>query len=334
MEQNQHNREQSAQEPFAFVPLPEKVNKNKPTRHDRYQQNCTTGRIHGTIKALTPIHVGSGTIDLGENVGQHSVELIKSVMRRKKEIIIPASSLKGVIRSVVEAISESCVCKISSEDKKLQERISEMGFRECRRTKQNDNLCVACRIFGAMGFQGNIAIQDAPRIEGKIVTKFVPELHSPQCYDVDEENRPMRKFYKHGKVATGETPIEACEVGSTFRFNVQIDNLSYAEWGLFFTALGLHPDYKFNLKIGGAKPRCLGSVEFKIDKVQLDDKQQDRYFQWGAQIDTEKTDHELKTWMNNCFEKAKDTLIQEKQLQILIDNMETPTTYDCPEDDY
>ena len=42
----------------------------------------------------------------------------------------------------------------------------------------------------------------------------------------------------HGQVASGETPVEACEVGSKFRFVVQIDNLRQAEWGLLFTALG------------------------------------------------------------------------------------------------
>ena len=333
MGQNQHNRKQRAPKPFAFVPLPDKVNRDSPTRHDRYHKNYVTGRIHGTIKALTPIHLGSGITDLSEHVGQQNVELIKTTIRTKGKIVIPGSSLKGVIRSVTEAISESCVCKVSPKDEELQDRISKIGFRECRRINRSDKLCVACRMFGAMGFQGNIAIQDAPHIEGKIVTKCVPELHPPQTYSIDAQDRLMRKFYKHGKVATGETPFETCEVGSTFQFDVQIDNLSYAEWGLFFTALGLHPDYPFNLKIGGAKPRGFGSVKFQIDKVHIDDKQH-RYLQWGGQLDTVKETNDLNVWMNNCFEKAKSSLIQVNQLRTLIDNIESPDTYDCPEDDY
>ena len=64
-------------------------------------------------------------------------------------IVIPGSSLKGAIRSVVEAISESCVSKTV---KKVRDAFPTeyKFFNEC----QQDNLCVACRMFGAMGFQG------------------------------------------------------------------------------------------------------------------------------------------------------------------------------------
>ena len=125
-------------------------------------------------------------------------------------------------------------------------------------------------MFGAMGFQSNIAIQDAPHIDGEIVTKSVPELYRPRqrrgMRDV-----PGRKFYMHGEVASGETPIEACEKDSKFRFTVQIDNLTQAEWGLFFTALGHHPDHPFKLKIGGIKPACFGSIDCQIEQIQVEE---------------------------------------------------------------
>ena len=226
-------RQPAEPKPFAFVPLPSSVKRDRPTKHDRYQHNRTTGRIQGTIKALTPIHVGSGIIDLGEHVNQQ-VELIKSVMRTKGEIVIPGSSLKGAIRSIVEAISESCVCKT----KVNLGRNTLRDFKECRRNYRNERLCIACRMFGAMGYQGNIAIQDAPLIQGNIVTKRVPILERPRRYNTDNQGRPMRKFYKHGEVAIGETAFEACGVDSTFRFEVQIANLSYAEWGFILYSVG------------------------------------------------------------------------------------------------
>ena len=117
-------------------------------------RSARTGQIHGTIEALSPIHIGSGVIDLGQDV-----ELIKTAVRTGGNIVIPGSSLKGAIRSVVEAISESCVCKVSREARRAVPR----DFREC---PEKERLCVACRMFGAMGFQSNIAIQDAPHIEG------------------------------------------------------------------------------------------------------------------------------------------------------------------------
>ena len=148
------NREQAAPKPFAYIPLPRRINKKHPTGHDQYHADHISGQIHGIIEALSPIHIGSGVIDIGQDV-----ELIKTAVRTSGNVVIPGSSLKGAIRSVVEAISESCVSKVSYQVRRAVPR----SFSECR---QKNRLCVACRMFGAMGFQGNIAIQDAPHIEG------------------------------------------------------------------------------------------------------------------------------------------------------------------------
>ena len=104
--------------------------------------------------------------------------------------------------------------------------------------------------------------------------------------------------------------------------------------GLFFTALGKHPQYQFNLKIGGAKPRCFGSVGFKIDEIHIDDQQRERYLQWDSQSDTVKKGNDLERWMNNCFEKAKNSLIQWKQLETLIEEVKPPDTNNCPKRNY
>ena len=240
--------QQPAPKPFAFVSLPNRVDRRHPTGHDRYDTAHTTGQIHGTIEALSPIHIGSGIIDFDQDV-----ELIKTAAQTHGKVMIPGSSLKGAIRSVVEAISESCICKVSNRIRRAVPR----NFTECR---QKERLCIACRMFGAMGFRGNVAIQDAPQIDGKIVTKRVPELYAPR-YQRGMRHIPGRKFYMHGQVASGETPVEACEVGSKFRFVVQVDNLTHAEWGLLFTALGHHPEHPFKIKIGGVKPVC-----FRFDR--------------------------------------------------------------------
>ena len=110
--------QQPAPKPFDFVPLPKKrPNRKSPKGHDRYHEKCVTGQIQGTIAALSPIHIGSGVIDLGQDV-----ELIKTAVRTGGNIVIPGSSLKGAIRSVVEAISESCVCKVSRETRRAVPR--------------------------------------------------------------------------------------------------------------------------------------------------------------------------------------------------------------------
>ena len=310
--------QQPAPKPFAFMPLPNRVNRQRPTGHDLYNAECTTGQIQGTIEALSPIHIGSGIIDLGQDV-----ELIKTAVRTSENVVIPGSSLKGAIRSVVEAISESCVCKVSGRIRRAVPR----DFAECR---QKERLCVACRMFGAMGFQGNVAVQDAPQIEGEIVTKLVPELYAPRRYQHGMRDIPGRKFYMHGQVASGETPVEACEVGSKFRFVVQIDNLRQAEWGLLFTALGHHPNHPFKIKIGGAKPVCFGSIDFQLERIQVEAQTRDQYLDWDVKPESAKTGEPLETWKRECITQATDSLIKQNLLTDLAHILRYPNDRNCP----
>ena len=311
-------QQQAAPKPFDFVSLPKRIDKKHPTGHDRYQENCLTGQIQGTIEALSPIHIGSGVIDIGDDV-----ELIKTAVRTGDKVTIPGSSLKGAIRSVVEAISESCVCKVSRESRRAVPR----DFMECR---QKDRLCVACRMFGAMGFQSNIAIQDALHIDGQIGTERVPELYSPRPQR-GMRDIPGRKFYMHGEVASGETPVEACEKGSKFRFVVQIDNLTQAEWGLFFTALGHHHEHPFKLKIGGIKPACFGSIDFQIDEIHVEEQTRDRYLNWDVQSESAKTGDQLEAWKNECItHAATESLIKSDLLTKLAQILKYPNDRNCP----
>ena len=319
--QGNRQHQQPAPKPFDFVPLPRRVNRKSPTGHERYHTEHFTGQIHGTIEALSPIHIGSGVIDFGQHVAQDA-ELIKTAVRTKDSVVIPGSSLKGAIRSVAEAISESCVCKVSGRIRRNVPR----DFAECRR---KERLCVACRMFGAMGFQSNITIQDAPHIDGEIVTKPVPELYRPRPQH-GRRDIPGRKFYKHGEVASGETPVEACEVGSKFRFVVQADNLTRAEWGLFFTALGHHHEHPFKLKIGGAKPACFGSIEFQIEEVRVEKQIRERYLSWDGQSESEKSGEQLEAWKRECIDLATDSLIKSDLLTKLAQILHHPNDRNCP----
>ena len=313
----ERQHQQSAPKPFGFVPLPRRVNRKQPTGHDQYHERHITGQIRGTIEALSPIHIGSGVIDLGRDV-----PLIKTAVRTNENVVLPGSSLKGAIRSAVEAISESCVCKASRNTRYALSR----DLMECR---QKERLCIACRMFGSMGFQSNIAIQDAPQIDGQVVTKFVPELYRPRPQRRGQ-HIPGRKFYRHGEVAAGETPVEACEIGSKFRFVVQVDNLTQAEWGLFFAALGHHHEYPFKLKIGGIKPACFGSIAFRIENIQIEAQPRKRYLDWHVQSESAIAGGQLETWKRECTDRATDSLIKRDLLADLARILQHPNDRNCP----
>ena len=311
-------QQQAAPKPFAFVPLPRRINRREPIGHDQYHEDHISGQIHGTIEALSPIHIGSGVIDIGQDV-----ELIKTAVRTGENVVIPGSSLKGAIRSVVEAISESCVSKVSYQVRRTVPR----DFSECR---QKHRLCVACRMFGAMGFQGNIAIQDAPHIEGEIGTAYVPELYAPGRYQRRMRDIPGRKFYMHGEVASGETPVEACKKGSKFRFVIQVDNLKKSEWGLLFTALGHHPEHPFKLKIGGAKPVCFGSIDIQIGEIQVEEQTRDRYLNWNVQSEAARIGEQLEAWKRECTDQATNSIIKQDLLTELAQILRYPNDRNCP----
>src|SRR5262245_30641985 len=93
--------------PYGFVSLSkDRAELEAPRGHDRYHANTLTGTLTGTITALSPVHVASGTIELSS--GRYP--LVKAHFRCGDKPTIPGSSLKGAIRSIVEAISKPPCC--------------------------------------------------------------------------------------------------------------------------------------------------------------------------------------------------------------------------------
>jgi len=59
------------------------------------------------------------------------------------------------------------------------------------------------------------------------------------------------------------------ESGAELPLRIHFLNLSKAELGVLLTALGLHPDHPFPIKLGGGKPVGLGSVQIILNRVTL-----------------------------------------------------------------
>jgi len=57
--------------------------------------------------------------------------------------------------------------------------------------------------------------------------------------------------------------------GAELPLRIHFLNLSEAELGVLLTALGLHPDHQFPIKLGGGKPVGLGSVQVKCQRINL-----------------------------------------------------------------
>jgi CRISPR-associated protein Csm3 len=243
--------------PYAFVSIPEaRMDPKHPIGHDTYRTDLITGAITGILVALSPVHVASGNIEL---TGRQP-SLVKAHFRRNDRPTIPGSSLKGVVRSIVEAISDPPSCL-----RVTQARFDNIPV-NVKRCSRKESLCVACRMFGAMDYWGQVSFADALLVNGGTEIIQIPSLFQPRTRErvyFDKGRVKGRKFYMHGqdgRTARGNVPVEACPVGSRFQLSVRFENLDHGQLALLLTALG-QGNPGLTPKLGGAKPACCGSLE-------------------------------------------------------------------------
>jgi hypothetical protein len=234
--------------PYEFVPLGNKRT-SVPLGHERYQQ--LNGTIYATLVARSPVHVASGLL---QTTNDKQYPMVKAHYRSQGQPTIPATSLKGCIRSILEAISPSSIGVTRARPLP----------REAEPSRSLDRLDVAQRLFGTLGYQGQVRFGDAVLQSGTTEIVPTPQLFRPRSDSPGtyfDGSRPKgRKFYLHGKLARGNLPLEACPVGSRLPFQIDFENLTGGEIGLLLFALG-QGEPKLWPKLGGGKPACLGTVE-------------------------------------------------------------------------
>ncbi|MFN7016778.1 MAG: hypothetical protein ACK4P5_06400, partial [Fimbriimonadales bacterium] len=142
---------------------------------------------------------------------------------------------------------------------------------------QVDELCLACRLFGAQDYQGHVSFEDAVAPPGSLVLIGTPLLWTPARgtqglpprYLNPQGNAKGRKFYSHAKPVQGTDARTCIKTGAQLPLRIHFINLSEAEMGVLLTALGLHPKYPFPIKLGGGKPVGLGSVKLTLNTLYL-----------------------------------------------------------------
>jgi len=241
--------------------------------HDRSQG--WTGRMELEIEVLSDyLYAGSGEFDLFLLNGEERVRY--AFTRHNGQLIIPGTGIKGAVRSIVEAISNSCVLQHTWRERLLG------SHRACERVKRGRErqarLCPACRLFGTTGYRGRVHFADATPVgEVQTATIKIADLWPPRRYK-------GRKFYQTKAFQRQDMRpqknyrfLEVIPQGTCFRTTMFFENVETAEMGLVMRALGLAfgqeaPDkivYAFPVKLGGAKPRCLGSVRFHPKAIKI-----------------------------------------------------------------
>ncbi len=254
--------------PFAYIPIPHtRPAKSRAPGHDRLNPTARTGRLELRVEVVSEyLFVGSGGYDFeGDTV-------FYSFARSHGEPVIPGTSIKGAVRSLVEAISNSCVSLIVSRSRAgtrgNEERVVPMTHRRCEKA---DLLCPACRIFGTAGaesYAGRVSFSDS-----KAQTLARPELVKigdlwpPHVKDSARRFYAERRFIPPADMQPERDYrfVEAVRKGTVFGTNLTFTNLAQEELSLILHALGIPQPHI--VKIGGAKPRGFGSVWFTATQL-------------------------------------------------------------------
>ena len=269
--------------PYDFVPLPDEVQREAPLMHHRFQQHV--GTIRCRLIAVTPIFIPA------TQAAGNTQRFI--VCQHTGLPVIPGSSLKGVIRSVAEAVSPSCI-GLSGElfdnrgnlDNDYRGKISR-DFETC---KTATKLCPSCRLFGMVSsqshFLGKMCIGEARTQKGqfKVAAQMILKpLMNPhpdhKAFYLPNNRVAGRKFYFHHlapKTTIQQTehtktiyPLEGLDAEgkpqTTFEFDVSFSNLMDYEYSILLFALFLTD--KMRHKVGGGKPHGLGTV--KIEPIEI-----------------------------------------------------------------
>ncbi len=173
--------------PYTFVPIlpvrPEDRREIVP--HNRIDLHRLTGRLVLELEVITPLHIGSGSYRLNEG------QIVSALMRRDQVPVIPGSSLKGVVRSLAEAASRSCLFQADKFNQKIQAAIPQGNRQPC----SEKAACITCRLFGFVqkkkGYRGRVVFGEfTPCEESKWVVAKLPPLEQPfKDYPRTQENR-------------------------------------------------------------------------------------------------------------------------------------------------
>jgi CRISPR/Cas system CSM-associated protein Csm3 (group 7 of RAMP superfamily) len=286
--------------PYDFVPIDieHSPERRKPVWHNVLAPNGAhpdklySGYLYLYIKAETPlfIHDATSSMQDPDYPGQH-------LRNGWDEYIIPGTSIKGLLRTVVETLCNGCMTVFRMPQEYTYNPLPNK-FSYCQ---QNTSLCITCRLFGMMQagqrnaevFLGKVNIGDArtyennPEFYGPI---FTAVLDAPKprhrAFYLDEQGRYIagRKFYFHhaGELRTEKSlisirntgkyrnqHIEPLNIGTDFDTRIDFTNLEADEFAALLLAIMLQPDMRH--KVGYGKPIGLGSVQLTITALKLVD---------------------------------------------------------------
>jgi hypothetical protein len=322
--------------PYALVPFPrQKPQLKHPVGHDRYRNDRLHGKLVLKLTVKTAVHISTGIVAMGTDLGNR-IPLIKTMAQsRQQKLTIPGSSLKGVVRSAFEAITNSTLAVVSGKykDKMPQDRLP------CRK---KELLCPTSLVFGAMDWQGLIHFNDATCESAKSVTGFMPSLYRPRpdqrrAYFENGKAAGRKFYYNAVKAVSGGDrgiPVQQASTEYVFKTELQFNNLTQAELGTLLIVLGQDPKHPMALKVGGGKPIGMGTMTVEVEALEKPQSLKERYTQYAIPESNHLTGNSLKVFVEEAIKAAHQGLVEKPQLEALAEILKWPTDRTAPEGMY
>ncbi|SRR5579883_2894261 len=331
----------AAPKPYELISFPkERPTLQHPIGHHKYDSHRLHGTLFLTLKVKTSLHVSTGVVVMGSDINSR-VPLIKTMVQGvDQKLSIQGSSLKGCIRSVYEAITNSTLTIVTSKYKATipLERLP------CRNKTE---LCPASLVFGALDWQGLIDFSDAKCEDAGFSTGFMPSLYRPRpeqrkAYFDQRGKVAGRKFYYHTvrAIEKGQNQGIAVQQAAkeyTFTTKLHFRNLKPEELGTLLIVLGQDPKYPLALKVGGGKPIGMGTMTVEVTQATVLQNAQDlrdRYSTYTPSQSDRLTGQALQQFIQKQIQAGHSRLIQTPQLQELAVVLGYPTDRQPPEGMY
>ena len=216
--------------------------------------------IDFSISTETPLLIKSGM----ERVEDPDMFPVETFRNGGKEVFIPGSSLRGVIRSHAEKITRTlrqgkdpACCNPFEKDKNEPDQACSLCLKECKKkldaTKIYEMSCLICKLFGSTENASRLVIRDAYLKDG--------------CNGETEKRSGVGIDRFTGGASSGA--LFELEVVSSAEFETQIYIRNFELWQLGLLAY-VFKDFKDGfVSIGYGKSRGFGKVIGTVNMVEL-----------------------------------------------------------------
>ena len=217
-----------------------------------------TFTLRGRIKVEEPLRIGAGRAETLTSITDLPVLRVR--LGSEEVPVIPGSSWKGIFRSRVESYLKTVgkdVCggpgDTCMDRRDLKERVEQLQRHPSRENMMklvrllNEELCMACKIFGAPSYMSKVYLSDSyPVRDGS----YSFSIGRKPGIAIDRRTGAVKRGALYN--------VEFVEPGSVFSFQLTANNLPNYSLGLLAkVVLDLNNGL---LRVGGFKTRGFGRV--------------------------------------------------------------------------